>query len=755
MNLNVKISLNENIIRAESIINESERNAVGSGYRYAFYIYWYPNQKAKKELVYEGRYGKENTFEFKADKSGYYYARCFVERVNLNIPDPKSRTEKNTDTVLYLDSSMRNDFETILKKDLRTDKTFDGKLPFYRVHYPQNDFCLVSVKKDTDLKINKEGLKKWCAENKFLIDKIDRPSEWNTENIIIYTNNKGEVGAQSGKRENYIFSGYTWVDETFCFGQEDIPENVKSQDIYDQVGSYTMFSIEPNALKVTQDYYGWGGLYCYKTDSLLIATNTYHILMFILSFMGQPISIDEEHLYTMFATNVTMFRQSLTEELIIKNTFKLNMLNDILIERDGWKFVKRFSYAVLNSPIKYEEEEYAKAILDAKQEIIKQAKAVFENTRFKKFVLELSGGKDSRTTLAALTNLQDYDKKIKIYSIEHEPNDLNTAVGIVNMLGLKWYDDGYHFVIDDLLENIKRRRSCFAGMRYLWQPAVRHEYDLSKLVFNTESFESLCVHYYYDTVKNLVDDTVSEEELIDAYSGLCSRQAILNYSVVADIVKQNIKRGLAGAAGTTPLEKFDNFFMFYRGGVHAGNMDRMYYTSATCNILQNKSLLKAKRMWFHNFKENKIIFDMTYALNPVLAALPYNNSKLNDAYKIMKENNSLFYDDERFRNLNLKTDTDKTEYYEAEKRRTANTVVEKDANYRDRGDVKDVLFENCLLGIQRLSEIMDGKYKYTICLPLYYYINAEKDDAVEVGLIHNKVYSVLDCLDALGGDKVE
>ena len=98
---------------------------------------------------------------------------------------------------------------------------------------------------------------------------------------------------------------------------------------------------------------------------------------------------------------------------------------------------------------------------------------------------------------------------------------------------------------------------------------------------------------------------------------------------------------------------------------------------------------------------------------------------------------------------------DKSEYVKAAEIRKKNTTVKYNDNYVDRGNKKDFIFENCLLGIKKLSKINNGKYKYSLCLPLYYYINAEKDDVVEVMLIHNKVYSVLDSIDAIGYENID
>jgi len=747
MELKTSIKLDGNEIKVETFIEQNFEDG-NDEYEYAFYIYYYSNQKSEKSLIYTGKYVKQSIFSYKVKDSGYYYVRCFAQ----NAGTKSGRVDKFTDTVLFIDNKYKKEFESKMKSDLTSKRTINDKIPFCRIPYPQNDFCLISIKKDNNINIDKEGLKKWCGNNKFVINKIERRDEWNTENILIYTDNKNENGAQCGKKTDYIFSGYIYKDDKFYFGQDDIPDDVRPNKLYERVGCYTLLAVEEDRIRITEDYYAYGGLYYYKCDDFMVITNIYHILLFILSYMGRKYELDEEQIYTMFASNVTLFRTPFTNELIIKNSYKLNLCYDIVIDKNGWNIEKRPSYYVLSGSKDFLEDEYNKLILDGKQELINNVKAVLENKKFSKFVLELSGGKDSRVTLAALTNVKDFNKKIKVHSTEHEPNDLNTAVGIVNMFNLEWNDYGYNFIIDDTLENIKRRRSCFCGMRYLYSVETQHTYDLEKLVFNSDSFEGQSVRYYADTIKGKVEFTAERDTLIDVYSKLCSRQSILGYNDVSDIVKKRLAKGMDEIPGSSPMEKFDNLFLCFRGCSHAGNLDRMYYTSATANAVQSKALLKAKKMWFHNFEENKIVFDILYVLNPVLASLPFNSNKYNEGRKKIKD--KLFFDDIRFKNLNLKTDTDKTKYNEVAEIRKANTTVIYDKNYTDRGTVEEIVYDNCLLGIKKFSEIMDEKYKYSICLPLYYYINAEKDDDVEVNLIHNKINSIIDCIDAIGADNV-
>lgn len=705
------------------------------GNEYAFYLYWYPNQSTPKQTVIEQGYTKSNKMVFKPEKSGYYLARCFVQN-NLK------RNDKYTETVLFINNDSRKEFEQKMNSNLVTVNTITEPIEYFKVPSPQNDFCLISQKKGSN-KI-KDSLKKWTKENGFEMRYMDQYNTWNTENILIYNSSK----EQQGMANDYIFSGYIWKDDKFYFGQNDIPDNIKGEELYEKLGMYTIISCEKDKIKITEDFYGYGGLYYYESEDIFVVANVYHLLLFILSNLNNKYEIDNEQIYTMFASNVTLFRQPLSSRLLIKDTYYINLCDEIIVDREGWHIVKRPSYDILTGSCEFIEEKYNELIRESRDEIINNVKAALKNDRFNKYILELSGGKDSRTTFAAITNIEDSNKQLKIISTDHEPNDLDTAVGLVNMFGYDFSKYGNVFYMDDILDNIKRKRSYSCGIRWLWYVETRHEHDLSKLILNGDSFESLCVRYYSKTVLDKVGTNPTQEELLSTYSEMLSRQAIINYSSKSEIINKNILEGMNQIPGSTPIEKFDNMFMFYRGRIHAGTMDRMFYSAGTANPLQAKSLLLAKKMWINNFKDEKIIFDINYALNPVLAMLPYNTNRYNETREKMRD--KIWYEDVRFKNFKAILDTDRTKWEEAEREREKNSTVKYDSGYINRGRVEDVVFENCIFGIKSLSKIMNGKYKYDICMPLYYYVNQEKRDDVEIRITHNKINSILDCIDAIG-----
>lgn len=728
-----KLELLENTIHVEVLAHN-----IGENSEYAFYLYYYPNQSSSKMLISTTKYIKQKKYSFVIDKNGYYFVKCFVQ-------NSQGRYNQDTNTVLYLNKEFRDEFSKLISMDLKSNNTINEPINFFKVPYPNRNFLLISYKNKDKNKCIVENsynrMKQWCNKYNFDITVLPKKLSWNTTNIIIC--DKEEL------KKQYVFSGYAWDDSKFYFGSEDIKSHKDIKKIQNSIGVFTLLDITPSYLYITTDYFSYGKIYYFLNDDMLIAANSYHMLLIILSKLDLKYELDKEFIYTIFASNVTLFRQPINERMAIKNTYQMNLCDSLVIDKKGWHFVKKDSYYVLKGNGNFNEQEYNSLIKKGAQEILSNIRAVLNHPNFQDYVLELSGGKDSRVTFAALTNIENANKKVNLYSIEHEPNDLDIAIGLSNLFNYKYYSGGDIWYQDDVLEYIKRKRSSFCGIRYLWYIESKHSCNLKKMVFNGECFESLAVRYYSHTIKNYDFDRNDYNALVEIYSTLLSKQAIIDYNSIDKLVKNQLLEGLCSIPSSTALEAFDNMFMFYRAGITAGNLDRMYYTCATCMPLQSKALLKAKKMWINNFDDEKIIYDITYMLNPIIASVPYNTSRYNNTRKQIFS--KLLFEDIRFKECEITINKDRSKWELAQEENLKNSKFIKSSSWQERGSIPDLVYENCLFALQRLSMYDNGIFRETLCLPIYYYIVNEKNNDVEVRLIHNKLNSVLDCIDAIEG----
>ena len=705
--------------------------------QYAFYLYHYEKQNDIKIILKKTKYAKESSYSFTVNDDGYYYVRCFV----LTALEKK---DIDTYTVLYLSASFKRDFKKTMATNLVTKNTINNPIDFFHFPMPQNDFCFISTKN----KINTSSLNVFCTNSGFNCVLINRNPDWPTNNYLIYTNGNTQVGF----KDNRIFSGYAWINGKFYLGQDDLSSEISSTIFNDEkCGIYTLFSIEEDSILITNDYFSYSKLFYFTQDDYLVVSNHYHLLLLTLSKLNINKELDDEIINVTFASNVTLIRQTFTERLMVKNTYMLNAINKILITKNGWTFPHKTIYSViLNSKHNFDIDDYSILLKSGASEIIANIQSVIDYGKFDDIVLDLSGGKDSRVNFAAATNIPESRKYIKLNTNKNEPEDMEIAIGINNAFGYDYCTKEDTMYINSPLDYLKKKRSYFCGYHYLWYLKTHHSYNMKKIHISGESFEAIAFRYYSDTAQELNLNNPTNLELCEAYALLLSKQSIINFTDVADSFIQLLCQQMDQVPGASSMEALDNIHLFYRGMTHAGNLDRFYYESAYCNTLQAPSLLKIKRMWINNFVENKIIWDITEVLNPILASMPYNADK-NNVSRNNAEN--IMQIEDRYKKCKLSLNSDITRYVNAQKIRES--TVEKIITENDKdeienlGTIPDIVWDNCVLGIQKLLKYKNGRFKNTLCLPIYYYILSEKDDEVDIRITHNKIWSVLDCIDAL------
>lgn len=726
MNWNALIKLEKNKILVESTgVSDSKA-------QYAFYLYHYQKQSQKKQAICKKNYIKKNRYSFKVSESGYYFVKCF-----LLIEGQKYI--KDTVTVLYTNEQFIKKFDDLLRANLKTRNTINKAIEYFKVPAPQNDFCAIFSKK----KIKYEKLRKWGVVNGYFLKVAN--TKWKLYNYILHSNDSTQAGLH---KQDFIFSGYAFINnQTFYFDQSSIPENIIGEELYEKIGSYSLLDIDENKILLTTDMFGYSKLFYYKDNNTLIVSNKYHLLLITLKKLRIRTILDEDILFTTFASNVTMLRQTVTDKLIVKNTHMLNLCEEILVDENGWSFKKRDLYNILNEEPKFDNEKYQRLIAQGKNEIIKHIESIKNCGLFDEIIVDLSGGKDSRVNFAALLSIEGSKDDYTIYTAKHEPRDHEIAVGINNLYKYPFTTSKMKYIHNNILDYIAKKRSNFMGYHYLWYIPEKHSHDLSKIRLTGESFESFVVRYYSKTVEKFDLKDSDSMKIAEAYANMLSKQAVISFNDVNDIFISHLTEVLNNIPCETYLEAFDNLFLFYRGATHAGNLDFSYYGTAICVPAQSLALIKAKKMWFNNFKTEKVIFDLLDEMEPLLGRFPFNSDKNNDALKAAIPN--LIHPEYHQNNSENVIDYDLEKWYNAllEKKRNSEEVFTYDEDSID--DVPTIVYQNCILAIQKLAKYRRGRYIDKICIPVYYYLEQEKMDQDEVRILHNKLNSTLDCIDLL------
>lgn len=737
MNFSTKIELKGNVITA-SVIECSDKLAM-----YACYLYYYEKNGGQKEIVEEKKYSLKKDFSFTLNKSGYYFVKLYVQT-------PKERKSKDSNTVLYVCEEVINEFEEKIKDDFKKINIIDEVIDYHKFPTPSNDFCLIHSKNSIDI----EKLQKWNEENQFELKEIDNNSLG--KNYLISSKKGIQEGiGNSTKESQFVYCGYAFTDDELIFGQNSLKSDFDISKLYDCVGAFNLINITNDSIKITNDYVGLSKYFYYINEDIKIVCNKYHMLLLIIKLLEEKMELDEQIILLNFVSNVTLLRQTMTDELLIKNTYMINAENEIIIDRDGFKLIRKQVAEVLKSDPVFEEKEYKKLINQSAKDIINNVNSVL-NSNYKYKVCELSGGKDSRFNFAALQNIPNAKENIKILSTDHEPNDLDVAVGINNLFDFDYYEDGYEYKVKDIKDYIKMDRSYFMGHHYLWYINTQHQNNTDKIVINANSVEAYCTSYYSETMLKYTNCNFdsSIDEVVKEYSKLISKQSFSSYNELADIFEYEFKRVLENTAGNSALEKFNNSFLYYRGTIHASSFNKVYYEQPIVVPAQSKSLLQAKQMWFGKFETPIVIFDLLNALHPVLGNAEFNSKSNNDNLEIYKKYQYLT--PINFKNLKITLDKDRTKWNNSYKKNeqnkkyiNENTGEEINSavhNKKINEEIKEIVYDNILFALKKLKSLNNERINRLIIIPTFYFIKTEHNNDTEMRLLHNKLNSLLDVL---------
>ncbi len=697
--------------------------------------------RAKSVSILKTTSERHDVFTCIAPTSGYFFARCNVARRSTN-----QTSLVECKPVLYIQEKRQLEIASILSEAGISDNENNQRLPYFRSPSPQIDFILDY----SQSLLGGEDRVPFAFSDGLLWEYRD--FEFGSAKCSIYSA-KQLIPISSG---SLIFSGYCWCDGVFHFGDGAIENNSGSfSSPLEHLGTYSYCLVEKDRVELGTDFLGFGRLFYYRCEDRLLVSNRYHLLLEYANEVGIALGFDFGRLSVQLLSNVTFFRQVFSHELLVERTHLLPSYKRIEITSQGVEFKDTHLKRILDEPIQWNEERYRDILESSATEIVENIKAAIRSPKYQNVVVDLSGGRDSRVGYAAVTNIPaDSRQKVRIRSTLHEPDDLHTAIGVNSFFDLPYFDDGEVIEPIELKKGLEFKRSYYLGYHFLWYCPTKRVEDQGRLRFTGESFEALSVRYYSNVLKD-PKATISNDKLIDEFLRILSRQCALDFSTFEDAFRETLKNVLEELPGTSAQEKFDSMFLLFRGSFHAGNLDRMYYEPHCCMPLQSKRLLLAKRMWLSRENWNRVIYDITFILNPLLALLPYNSLKSNNEFSSHRA--EMLLGDSCLSDAHVKfpSPLDVTKWDAAH-----NLKQERDkivAPYGDQldpralvgetEDVKKIIRKEFLRMLGALycsGQFPLNNWREKIFIPLYWYATDFTRDSDEIRICHHKIASIYD-----------
>lgn len=702
----IKLFLNNNNLKVE-VSNLKEPWFI-RGY------YLYKDGNIIKKIVKDNL---DAVYNFELEEDGVYFIKVYIK-------NGEEMQSTNSSSFTFFNNETREKFEKLLNK--KVDKKYREKLDLYPLRPPFQNFALVITNEELN---EKKMLKK--LPKQFFFNK----SNLSNKNAYIFSSN--ELVDKGDTR--IAFSGFCKYDNDILIGSEQIHNIEKPKDLVESIGNFTFLIKEENNFIIGKDYFATNSIYYYNTSELTIVSNEYHLLLMLLSEFNINLKIDDDiAIANLCFCKGQLFEQHLSKKMEVRGVNQLPIEKYILI-KDGKLELKDTSLVDLLNR-KFEMNEYETLLKQAAKEIMENIELVYNSKKFKNVLVDVTGGTDSRVVFAGVTNIDDKESKTQIHTADDKrTKDISIAIPLNNL---------YNFKYDVIPENIKLEKAE-DGQRILRSLNMGTYYYITRYIGKRDADntvrlmggggEAISRPYYtkyllHDEISKINDSRDFMKEFVNRRMEKClvgGKAIECCINVFGDEIDNTI--------GDSILQKFENTYMMLRSGSHLNHRGNQTEGFIEWFPIYSKTTFYLKMKTYDLFKGNKLVFDLIQYLNPVMSIIPYEKKENNDEYNRIKD--TLFNQEPRLKNLQIVLNTDDTNWRQSNIEKEKVTKISK---IKKTSLNRDEKYEELYYAFIYLMQNSSKKMIDEVGLPLYHWIELNKDSKEDINLLYNKIYSLID-----------
>lgn len=551
--------------------------------------------------VWRGAYSSSNTARFAIDAEGTYTVKAFVR-----VGQDKQSRRSEPFTVQA---------ETIEASNL-ADREITESLPFAQLDYPHQDFALVSF---GDQSTKSELLRQRVDELGMHVQR------WGTIAEPIYA-----VSHNANKSSDVMFSGMTRTQERFVFGQQDLRET-EPQDFLDNVGDFTVAVRYPWGAEISTDYFGVGQVYYYSSKRVTCVSNRYHLLLLLLTGVGEPLTIDRTKARATLQAVNQPFTQNFSTGMEVAGCKTTRPGNMLRMRGSNLEFAETGIARVFSEATDQElhPDYYWQKIRSAGEEIVDNLKVALDHPTFESVRVDLTGGLDARLLFTALARLQEYKEKVHIHTadVAGSPHDLDISLALTRETGFDYdtlpRESQPIASTTSLLENISYNLGTYFGIR----SESRRSHLPNTLRVNGFYGEACARPYFARLIFGRDTERLSPGDFGPRYIESISDEdlPLERHDEITSLFRSEID----ALPGQTSADKMDVFYLAYRNGLHCSDRWLNHTLAPGWGPLQSKELFELKWKTFNTFKNIKVQVDVTEHLDADLAQLPIGRIKDN------------------------------------------------------------------------------------------------------------------------------
>ena len=629
MDYNILIELKGNIVTVDLNISLEENKKV-----------YYYLCSGNGETIAKSGWRDSSYYSFELLETGNYYIKSFI----LYEDKKYVKKSRNFDYITREDQEKFQNFCLVDKSYSKLNEM--NPWHFYHVKFPYRDFCFA---KGFD---NINEISKFCKDYDFETVKCFENTQ--KEDGLLIKDKEVEF-----KQKGVLFSGIGRIGKQLYEG--NIGENVDldNNPLENSLGTFTFFRTCNGKVELGTDYFGLGKLYYYKRGKQFVCANNYHMLVILLHYLDEKLEINYDVINALLCKMNQPFSQRFTRECEISNIYLLPVGKKIVIREDVL-FDDTEIQDAFQIDRTFTQQEYVELLESGREEILDNTNAALSYDNYDEFVVELTGGLDSRIVYGALTNFDLTNKQVYINTIKGKDNeaDIEIATQINNIYNFPW-DNRHNIVRKKSYKSVQNDINSHFILGGYFFPLDYYPSSYNIMLENLENekkvlnfhgfFGEICCRPYF-TREMLKKYEGIETFDIEEFMPVCiNRKDILSeksYSLLCSVMKEELEK----IPGKSFVERYEMYYLFYRNRFHCSKV-REYEISSSWGVLQSKNLFKLCRKIYYDKKDIKVQLDVINQINPLLGCVPYEAEKDNLAKQKLKE--ELYYSDRIYQNANL------------------------------------------------------------------------------------------------------
>lgn len=400
-------------------------------------------------------------------------------------------------------------------------------------------------------------------------------------------------------------------------------------------GNYSLLSARKNAesglvdVDVLTDPFGLAQIFVASMAGITIVANRYHLAAIALHKLGLSSGMNLASLATSLFADGVIAAQSACHEMPIRGIRMLPADTHLRIRNGAVHFARSAVLASDTDP--GDAASYRALIEKGCSEILMNVQAVLNHVDLPHKVLNLTGGIDSRTILAAVRSLGRLSEIRADTDRLADEDDFSTAVQLAAHSGIE-YTDVPLGEIDPLTpeEHIATWRSHHLGLYHdLPMPISRNQ--ITPGTSDTIRMIGGCGELYRGYYQKIFPEPIHN---LAGAEGLAAVEGFLTsfstWDLLTTIDRDGVARLVAGELmalhGGTVREKLDSWYLAFRNRFHFGTsaMITRHFSTLAVSPLISPSLLRAARLLPARQREaGQVLHDVIHRLDPELVDLPF------------------------------------------------------------------------------------------------------------------------------------